>query len=55
MITADGVDVGWVQQRLDDNGILLGSIYVAPAMQRKGIGSRVIQALLSWAGRNRSP
>ena len=23
VITADGLDVGWIQQRLDDNGILL--------------------------------
>ena len=53
MITADGLDVGWIQQRLDDNGILLGSIYVAPAMQRKGIGSGLIQALLQL-GRQKS-
>ncbi len=53
VITADGLDVGWIQQRLDDNGILLGSIYVAPAMQRKGIGSGVIQPLLQL-GRQKS-
>ena len=41
VITADGLDVGWIQQRVDDKGILLGSIYVAPSMQRKGIGSGV--------------
>jgi ribosomal protein S18 acetylase RimI-like enzyme len=46
VITADGLDAGWIQQRLDDNAIFLGSIYVAPAMQRKGIGSAVIRALL---------
>jgi len=53
VITADGLDVGWIQQRIDHNGILLGSIYVAPAMQRKGIGSRVIRALLD-VGRQQS-
>lgn len=53
VITADGLDVGWIQQSLDDNGILLGSIYVAPAMQRRGIGSGVIQALLQL-GRQKS-
>jgi GNAT superfamily N-acetyltransferase len=53
VITADGLDVGWIQQRLENNGILLGSIYVAPAMQRKGIGSGVIQALLE-VGRQKS-
>jgi ribosomal protein S18 acetylase RimI-like enzyme len=34
------------QRRLDDGGIFLGSIYVVPEMQRKGIGSRVIRSLL---------
>jgi len=53
VITADGLDVGWIQKHLDDNGIHLGSIYVAPAMQRKGIGSGVIQALLQ-TGRQKS-
>ncbi len=53
VITADGLDVGWIQQRLDDSSILLGSIYVVPAMQRRGIGSRVIQALLQL-GRQKS-
>jgi ribosomal protein S18 acetylase RimI-like enzyme len=46
VITADGADAGWIQQHLDDKGIVLGSIYVAPTMQRKGIGSAVIRALL---------
>ena len=55
VITADGLDVGWIQQRLDDKGILLGSIYIAPAMQRKGIGSRVIQALLRLARKKSKP
>ena len=53
VIIADGLDVGWIQQHLDDDGILLGSIYVAPSMQRNGIGSGVIQALLQL-GRQKS-
>lgn len=53
MITADGLDVGWIQHRLDDTGIHPGSIYVAPSMQRKGIGSGVVQALLQL-GRQKS-
>ena len=53
VITADGLDVGWIQYSLDENGILLGSIYVAPSMQRKGIGSGVIQTLLHL-GRQKS-
>ena len=55
VITADGFDVGWLQKRLDDDGILLGSIYVAPPMQRKGIGSAVIQTLLQLGKEKSKP
>ena len=55
MITGAGLDVGWIQQSLDDDGILLGSIYNAPAMQRKGIGGRVMQALLQLGKRKSKP
>lgn len=53
IIVSDGVDAGWIQQREDDGAIFLGSIYVMPEMQGKGIGTRVIQALLDL-GRQRS-
>ena len=50
IITADGADVGWIQQRQDHDSIFLGSIYVTPGMQGKGIGTRVVRTLLSLAG-----
>ena len=50
IIMADGVDVGWIQQRPDVNAIFLVSIYVVPGMQGKGVGTRVIQTLLDLAG-----
>jgi GNAT superfamily N-acetyltransferase len=53
IIMADGVDVGWIQQREDSDTIFLGSIYVTPEMQGKGIGTRVIQTLVDL-GRQRS-
>jgi ribosomal protein S18 acetylase RimI-like enzyme len=53
IIVANGVDAGWIQQREDDGAIFLGSIYVTPEMQGKGIGTRVIQTLLDL-GRQRS-
>lgn len=49
VITAEGVDAGWIQQRLDHDAIFLASIYVVPAMQRKGIGTHVLCALLDSA------
>src|SRR5579863_3470350 len=53
IILADGVDAGWTQQREEDGAIFLGSIYVKPEMQRRGIGTRVIQMILHQ-GRQRS-
>ena len=50
IITADGTDAGWIQQRQNTAEIFLGSIYVTPAMQGKGIGTSVIQDLLHLAG-----
>jgi hypothetical protein len=35
IITADGTDVGWIQQRPDRDAIFPGSIYVIPTMQGK--------------------
>jgi ribosomal protein S18 acetylase RimI-like enzyme len=49
IITADGTDVGWIQQRLDRDTIFLGSIYVIPTMQGKGIGTHVIRTLIDLA------
>jgi ribosomal protein S18 acetylase RimI-like enzyme len=53
IIVADGADVGWIQQRPDGGAIYLGSIYVKPEMQRKGIGTCVIKTILA-SGRQRS-
>jgi ribosomal protein S18 acetylase RimI-like enzyme len=49
IITADGNNVGWIQQRQERDGIILGSIYILPAMQRKGIGTHVIREILKQA------
>ena len=49
IIITDGADVGWMQQRQERDAIFLGSIYVVPAMQGRGIGTYIIQGLLSQA------
>jgi ribosomal protein S18 acetylase RimI-like enzyme len=49
IITADGLNVGWIQQRLDGDAIFLGSLYVLPTMQRKGIGTHVLRTILESA------
>lgn len=51
IITADGQDVGWIQEQISDRSIHLGSFYVAPAMQGRGIGTQVLQMLRESAAR----
>ena len=53
IITADEQDVGWIQEQVEDTTINLGSFYVMPMMQRRGIGTQVLQMLLARA-RNQS-
>ena len=50
IITADGIDVGWIQYRVDRDEIFLGSIYVLRTMHRHGIGTHVLRSLLALAG-----
>jgi len=51
IVIADGVDVGWLQHRSESDAIFLGSIYIIPAMQGKGIATQLIRDLLDLAGR----
>jgi ribosomal protein S18 acetylase RimI-like enzyme len=50
IIVAAAADVGWMQQRQERDAIFLGYLYVIPSMQGRGIGTHVIQQLLSKAG-----
>ena len=45
IITVDGQDVGWIQTQILEKIINLGSLYVAPSMQRCGIGTQVLRML----------
>lgn len=49
IITADGQDVGWIQEQISERSINLGSFYVAPRMQGRGIGTQVLRMLLDRA------
>lgn len=46
IITVDGQDVGWIQERLEEDAIFIGSFYITPAMQRHGIGTQVLRELM---------
>ena len=49
IIIADEQDVGWIQEQVEDRTINLGSFYVMPAMQGRGIGTKVLGILLTRA------
>ena len=49
IITVDGQDVGWIQEQVEERTVNLGSFYVAPAMQGRGIGTKVLEMLLRRA------
>jgi GNAT superfamily N-acetyltransferase len=51
IITADGQNAGWIQEQISESSINLGSFYVVPAMQGRGIGTHVLRKLLERAGR----
>lgn len=51
IITADGQDVGWIQEQISEASVNLGSFYVAPKMQSRGIGTRVLRMLLERAAK----
>lgn len=49
IITADGRDVGWIQEQDRGAEIFVGSLYVMPAVRRRGIGSQILQTILARA------
>jgi ribosomal protein S18 acetylase RimI-like enzyme len=53
IITADGHDVGWIQELTEDGAIFIGSFYISSVMQRRGIGTQVLRELMVKA-RNQS-
>jgi len=55
IIMADGRDVGWMQTRAHDGEVFLGSLYVIPEMQRRGIGTHVLRELIAQATRSSKP
>jgi GNAT superfamily N-acetyltransferase len=55
IIVADGKDVGWVQAQDDEAALWLQSLYVMPAMQRRGIGAGVLTKLIERCRRECKP
>ena len=49
---ADGRDVGWMQTRANEGEVFLGSLYVIPEMQRRGIGTHILRELIAQSKRS---
>ena len=49
IITANGKDVGWFQEQVESTSVNLGSLYVTPEVQRRGIGSEVLRRRMQQA------
>lgn len=47
ILVADGRDLGWMQVHRDEHEVSLGSLYVKPEMQRRGIGTHVVRVLIA--------
>jgi ribosomal protein S18 acetylase RimI-like enzyme len=51
IITVAGNDVGWMQTTPAEDAIFIGQLYLEGRFQRRGIGSRVMRALIDEAMR----
>jgi ribosomal protein S18 acetylase RimI-like enzyme len=51
IITLDGRDIGWLQTMTRAGALFLGQLFVAPAFQRRGIGTEVMNCLIDEATR----
>jgi ribosomal protein S18 acetylase RimI-like enzyme len=49
IITVDGRDAGWIQTQPGEGAINLVSLYVAPPLQRQGVGTTILKRLLAEA------
>lgn len=46
IIVTDDRDVGWMQSSTNEHEVFLGSLYVRPEMQRRGIGTHILRNLI---------
>ena len=48
-LARDGADVGWLQSRTESGTLFLAQLFVAPALQRQGIGTAVMNRIMAEA------
>jgi ribosomal protein S18 acetylase RimI-like enzyme len=49
IIVVGGSDIGWLQIRETSEELYLGQLYIAPAMQNRGIGTKIVRQLCEKA------
>ncbi len=54
IITLDGADIGWLQSTTRDGAYFLGQLFVDAPLQRRGIGTAVMNLLIGEATRARA-
>lgn len=55
IITSGGDDAGWMQSAMREDGLYLEQIFVDAPFRRRGIGTRVINGLITQANRTNRP
>jgi GNAT superfamily N-acetyltransferase len=55
IITLDGADIGWLQSRIEGGALFVAQLFVDAPLQRRGIGTEVMQGLIAEATRARLP
>ncbi len=55
IITLDGADIGWLQSRVEDGALFLAQLFVDAPLQRRGIGTEVMNGLIADAARAHLP
>ena len=51
IIVREGMDVGWVQSRIEGNSIFVAQLFVERSCQGRGIGTHVMACILDEAAR----
>jgi GNAT superfamily N-acetyltransferase len=49
LIMADGQRVGWIQAQQSESAVTLHQFYVVPALQRRGIGTHILEMVIQEA------
>ena len=55
IITVDGSDAGWLQTTTQDDGVFIAQLFVDAPLQRRGIGTAVMNRLITNAARLNHP